>query len=161
MKRRSETITTAEYTYAAVFEPDPARARDQWHALVATLRELGARVDVIHQRPDAPDMVYAMNLGLVKALAGFLKDGVATNKLLPAPYADVDVCGLELDCQATSASKQDASLSRSCSGGPSNNGAIQPCSSSPCCPKRCSPPPASRAASMSGSSVRVCLSSCE
>ncbi len=45
-------------------QPDPARAMDQWHALVATLRELGARVDVVQQRPDAPDMVYAMNLGL-------------------------------------------------------------------------------------------------
>jgi N-dimethylarginine dimethylaminohydrolase len=45
-------------------QPDPARALDQWHDLVATLRELGARVDVIEQRPDAPDMVYAMNLGL-------------------------------------------------------------------------------------------------
>ena len=49
-------------------QPDPARALDQWHTLVATLRELGARVDVIQQRPDAPDMVYAMNLGL--GLAG-------------------------------------------------------------------------------------------
>jgi N-dimethylarginine dimethylaminohydrolase len=45
-------------------QPDPARALDQWHTLVATLRGLGARVDVIAQRPDAPDMVYAMNLGL-------------------------------------------------------------------------------------------------
>ena len=45
-------------------QPDPSRALDQWHGLVATLRELGARVDVIEQRPDAPDMVYAMNLGL-------------------------------------------------------------------------------------------------
>jgi N-dimethylarginine dimethylaminohydrolase len=49
-------------------QPDPARAMDQWHALVATLRELGARVDVVQQRADAPDMVYAMNLGL--GLAG-------------------------------------------------------------------------------------------
>ena len=45
-------------------QPDPARASDQWRGLVATLREVGARVDVIEQRPDAPDMVYAMNLGL-------------------------------------------------------------------------------------------------
>lgn len=45
-------------------QPDPARAMDQWHALAETLRGLGARVDVIRQRPDAPDMVYAMNLGL-------------------------------------------------------------------------------------------------
>ena len=45
-------------------QPDPARAMDQWATLVDTLRGLGARVDVIPQRPDAPDMVYAMNLGL-------------------------------------------------------------------------------------------------
>jgi N-dimethylarginine dimethylaminohydrolase len=45
-------------------QPDPARATDQWSALADTLRGLGARVDVIEQRPDAPDMVYAMNLGL-------------------------------------------------------------------------------------------------
>ena len=45
-------------------QPDPVRALDQWQALVATLRELGARVDVIEQRSDSPDMVYAMNLGL-------------------------------------------------------------------------------------------------
>jgi N-dimethylarginine dimethylaminohydrolase len=45
-------------------QPDPARALDQWHELVATLRGLGARVDVVPQRADAPDMVFAMNLGL-------------------------------------------------------------------------------------------------
>ncbi|MDQ4051971.1 MAG: arginine deiminase-related protein [Actinomycetota bacterium] len=45
-------------------QPDPARAMGQWQHLVATLRDLGARVDVLTQRPDAPDMVYAMNLGL-------------------------------------------------------------------------------------------------
>ncbi len=45
-------------------QPDPARALGQWHELVATLRHLGARVDVVPQRSDAPDMVFAMNLGL-------------------------------------------------------------------------------------------------
>ena len=45
-------------------QPDPARALDQWRTLVSTLRDLGARVDVVPQRADAPDMVYAMNLGL-------------------------------------------------------------------------------------------------
>jgi N-dimethylarginine dimethylaminohydrolase len=45
-------------------QPDPARALDQWQQLVTTLRDLGARVDVVPQRADAPDMVYAMNLGL-------------------------------------------------------------------------------------------------
>jgi N-dimethylarginine dimethylaminohydrolase len=45
-------------------QPDPVRARAQWQDLVDTLRSVGARVDVVPQRPDAPDMVYAMNLGL-------------------------------------------------------------------------------------------------
>ncbi|WP_323793523.1 dimethylarginine dimethylaminohydrolase family protein [Nocardioides sp.] len=45
-------------------QPDAARALRQWHTMVDTLRGLGARVDVIEQRDDAPDMVYAMNLGL-------------------------------------------------------------------------------------------------
>ncbi len=43
---------------------DPELALRQWHTMVDTLRGLGAVVDVIGQRPDAPDMVYAMNLGL-------------------------------------------------------------------------------------------------
>jgi N-dimethylarginine dimethylaminohydrolase len=46
-------------------QPDPVRAREQWDALVETLRTAGADVDVLDQRVDAPDMVYAMNLGLV------------------------------------------------------------------------------------------------
>lgn len=45
-------------------QPDPVRAREQWETLVAVLEELGARVEVLAQRPDSPDMVYAMNLGL-------------------------------------------------------------------------------------------------
>ncbi|HYH34949.1 MAG TPA: arginine deiminase family protein [Nocardioides sp.] len=45
-------------------QPDPARAREQWDTLVATIEELGGTVHVLEQRPDAPDMVYAMNLGL-------------------------------------------------------------------------------------------------
>jgi N-dimethylarginine dimethylaminohydrolase len=46
-------------------QPDPVRAGHQWEALASALRAAGARVDVLAQRPDAPDMVYAMNLGLV------------------------------------------------------------------------------------------------
>jgi N-dimethylarginine dimethylaminohydrolase len=46
-------------------QPDPARALAQWTDLVQTLQGLGATVEVLGQRPDAPDMVYAMNLGLV------------------------------------------------------------------------------------------------
>ncbi len=45
-------------------QPDPALAMQQWQTMVATLRGLGARVDVLEQRADAPDMVFAMNLGL-------------------------------------------------------------------------------------------------
>ena len=45
-------------------QPDPARAMAQWRELVATIERLGGVVDVLPQRPDAPDMVYAMNLGL-------------------------------------------------------------------------------------------------
>jgi N-dimethylarginine dimethylaminohydrolase len=45
-------------------QPDPVRTREQWLNLVETLRAAGADVDVLAQRSDAPDMVYAMNLGL-------------------------------------------------------------------------------------------------
>jgi N-dimethylarginine dimethylaminohydrolase len=45
-------------------QPDPALAMRQWRTMTDTLRSLGATVDVVPQRPDAPDMVYAMNLGL-------------------------------------------------------------------------------------------------
>jgi N-dimethylarginine dimethylaminohydrolase len=46
-------------------QPDPVRARAQWSALLDALRAAGAEVDVLGQRADSPDMVYAMNLGLV------------------------------------------------------------------------------------------------
>ena len=49
-------------------QPDPLRAREQWLALVAAIEAAGGRVEVIPQLPEAPDMVYAMNLGL--ALGG-------------------------------------------------------------------------------------------
>jgi N-dimethylarginine dimethylaminohydrolase len=45
-------------------QPDPARTRAQFAALVAAVEAAGGEVEVIAQRPDAPDMVYAMNLGL-------------------------------------------------------------------------------------------------
>lgn len=45
-------------------QPDPQLAMLQWHSMVRTLEDLGATVDVLAQRADAPDMVYAMNLGL-------------------------------------------------------------------------------------------------
>jgi N-dimethylarginine dimethylaminohydrolase len=51
-------------------QPDPVLVREQWVGMVEALRTAGARVDVLAQRPDSPDMVYAMNLGLVVRDAG-------------------------------------------------------------------------------------------
>src|SRR3954452_6302996 len=45
-------------------QPDPARSRAQWQAIVAAIESAGGSVEVIAQLPEAPDMVYAMNLGL-------------------------------------------------------------------------------------------------
>lgn len=51
-------------------QPDPGRAREQWLGLVEAIRGAGGEVEVLEQRPDAPDMVYAMNLGLVVSSPG-------------------------------------------------------------------------------------------
>ena len=45
-------------------QPDHVRAREQWLELIDAIRAAGGEVEVLDQRPDAPDMVYAMNLGL-------------------------------------------------------------------------------------------------
>jgi N-dimethylarginine dimethylaminohydrolase len=45
-------------------QPDPDLAMAQWRELAATIERLGGTVEALPQRPDAPDMVYAMNLGL-------------------------------------------------------------------------------------------------
>lgn len=45
-------------------QPDPVLAGAQWRDLVSTIERLGGTVEAIGQRADAPDMVYAMNLGL-------------------------------------------------------------------------------------------------
>jgi N-dimethylarginine dimethylaminohydrolase len=45
-------------------QPDPRRAMAQWVRLKSTIERLGGTVEVVPQRRDAPDMVYAMNLGL-------------------------------------------------------------------------------------------------
>ncbi len=50
-------------------QPDPARALQQWKTLLSTMESHGAGVEVIDQREDSPDMVYAMNLGLVVSSA--------------------------------------------------------------------------------------------
>ncbi len=44
---------------------DPLHALEQWDHLVATMRAAGAGVDVIPQLQGTPDMVYAMNYGIV------------------------------------------------------------------------------------------------
>lgn len=45
-------------------QPDPVRSRHQWLMIVAAIEAAGGSVHVLSQLPDAPDMVYAMNLGL-------------------------------------------------------------------------------------------------
>jgi N-dimethylarginine dimethylaminohydrolase len=45
-------------------QPDQRLAMAQWVDLVSTIERLGGTVEVVPQRADAPDMVYAMNLGL-------------------------------------------------------------------------------------------------
>ena len=45
-------------------QPDPELALRQWESLRQAILAAGGEVDVLAQRPDSPDMVYAMNLGL-------------------------------------------------------------------------------------------------
>jgi N-dimethylarginine dimethylaminohydrolase len=45
-------------------QPDADLAQAQWRELAAVIERLGGNVEALPQRPDAPDMVYAMNLGL-------------------------------------------------------------------------------------------------
>jgi N-dimethylarginine dimethylaminohydrolase len=45
-------------------QPDPALTRKQWESLRQAVVDAGGEVEVLDQRPDSPDMVYAMNLGL-------------------------------------------------------------------------------------------------
>src|SRR4051794_36013015 len=45
-------------------QPDPVAARAQWEAIRSAITAAGGSVEVMAQRADSPDMVYAMNLGL-------------------------------------------------------------------------------------------------
>lgn len=45
-------------------QPDPVATWDEWEAIAAAITAAGGEVEVLAQRADAPDMVYAMNLGL-------------------------------------------------------------------------------------------------
>lgn len=57
---------------------DPDLALAQWEDLVSTIQRAGATVELVAQLPGSPDMVYAMNLGLVDgdhvALTSFRHD---------------------------------------------------------------------------------------
>ncbi len=44
---------------------DPDRARQQWEALVATLRAAGAEVELLPAVPGLPDLVFTANAGIV------------------------------------------------------------------------------------------------
>jgi N-dimethylarginine dimethylaminohydrolase len=46
-------------------QPDAGRAREESHAIQSAIEAAGGTVERLAQRADAPDMVYAMNLGLV------------------------------------------------------------------------------------------------
>ena len=50
-------------------QPEPLHTRAEWLAVVAAIEASGGRVRVLPQLPDAPDMVYAMNLGLPLEIA--------------------------------------------------------------------------------------------
>ena len=69
-------------------QPDPALAWHEWRTLKSTIERLGGRVDVIEQRPDTPDMVYAMNLGLGLVPPGWTARGHVTHALPPAQDGD-------------------------------------------------------------------------
>lgn len=51
-------------------QPDPELSMKQWVTMGEALRASGAQLDVLGQRFDSPDMVYAQNLGLVWQRAG-------------------------------------------------------------------------------------------
>ena len=49
-----------------------AKALKQWDSLVAALRSLGIKVEIIDQEPDVPDMVFATDQGIVRGDAVLL-----------------------------------------------------------------------------------------
>ncbi len=64
-------------------QPDPTRTRAQWLSLVAAIEAAGATVEVIPQLPDAPDMVYAMNLGMPLVAADGTRQVVLSHMRYP------------------------------------------------------------------------------
>jgi len=60
---------TVEYVINPHMQPytvDPAKALRQWQELVAILTGLGIKTEVIEQQPGVPDMVFAVDQGIVK-----------------------------------------------------------------------------------------------
>ena len=68
-------------------QPDRARVREEYAAIVAAIEAAGGEVVEVEQRPDAPDMVYAMNLGF------FVESDRGPGVVL-SHMSDADVCGL-------------------------------------------------------------------
>ncbi len=46
-------------------DSDPSVAQAQWDALVSTLRELGAQIELVDPRAGLPDLVFTANAGLI------------------------------------------------------------------------------------------------
>jgi N-dimethylarginine dimethylaminohydrolase len=84
-------------------QPDPVRAREQWLALVEAIEQAGGTVEVLPQLPDAPDMVYAMNLGLALEEPGGLGSCAVLSHMrypqrrMETPEADVWFAGHGFD----------------------------------------------------------------
>jgi len=51
-------------------QSDPDRSNDQWHALVATLKEAGADVELMEPVDGLPDLVFTANAGIVDTATG-------------------------------------------------------------------------------------------
>src|SRR5687768_959089 len=64
-------------------QPDHLRTRQEWLAVVAAIEAAGGRVHVLPQLPEAPDMVYAMNLGLALEREDGTRDVVLSHMRYP------------------------------------------------------------------------------
>src|SRR5579884_2869201 len=63
------TYFTVDYVINPHMQPftvDSKLALKQWQSLVDTLKALGVKVEVIEQREDVPDMVFAADQGIVR-----------------------------------------------------------------------------------------------
>jgi N-dimethylarginine dimethylaminohydrolase len=63
------TYFTVEYVINPHMQPysvDSKKALEEWESLVAILKSIGIKVEVIDQQPDVPDMVFATDQGIVR-----------------------------------------------------------------------------------------------